>query len=281
MEIISVINHKGGVGKTTFTGCLSQALALTGFRVLTIDNDSQHNLCSMLGTGVQSPSIRDIYRAPRETAPRVLFEAVRTSFLPNLNIITASRNLSTHDVTDSHVLKRVLSTCSLERFYDYVLIDNPPGFDSLQLAAMYASNKLFVPTELRQFAVDGIVEMDEMLRTEHPGIVPITKIIPNFYRGTKRHNSYLAALGSLFPGCVTETALPVDNVFDELITDGKVLFLNRLYSKGAAYYLKLMHELFSFDENDLWEKVAEKRRSHIQDEARERFYRQQERKALQ
>ena len=44
MKIISVLNHKGGVGKTTFTGSVAQALSLLGFRVLAADNDSQHNL---------------------------------------------------------------------------------------------------------------------------------------------------------------------------------------------------------------------------------------------
>ena len=63
MKIVSIIIHKGGVGKTTFTGSVAQALALVGFRVLAIDNDSQHNLSTMLGVGVQSPSIR-IMRLP-------------------------------------------------------------------------------------------------------------------------------------------------------------------------------------------------------------------------
>jgi len=61
MKMVSIINHKGGVGNTTFTGSTAQALALIGFRILAIDNDNQHNLSSMLGVGVKNPNIRDVY----------------------------------------------------------------------------------------------------------------------------------------------------------------------------------------------------------------------------
>ena len=62
-----------------------------------------------------------------------------------------------------------------------------------------------------------------------------------------------------------------------MVTEGKILFLHRLYSKGAAYYLKLVHELFDLNEEEIWEKVMEKRKKRLSDEARERFsnYRQQ------
>jgi len=52
------------VGKTTLSACTGQALALTGFRVLTIDNDPQPNLSYMLGANIDKPTIRDVYQAP-------------------------------------------------------------------------------------------------------------------------------------------------------------------------------------------------------------------------
>ena len=69
MKIISVLNHKGGVGKTTFTGSTAQALAIVGFRILCIDNDSQHNLSSLLGVGIKTPGIREVYTASAAAAP--------------------------------------------------------------------------------------------------------------------------------------------------------------------------------------------------------------------
>ena len=272
MKIVSVINHKGGVGKTTFTGSTAQALALVGFRVLTIDNDSQHNLSTMLGVGVQSPGLHEVYRAGETAAAAMLLKSIRATDVPDLHVITASPDLCDGDVNDNAFLKRCMDKCNLERFYDVVLIDNAPGMDRLQTAAIMSAHELFVPTELRQFAVDGIVEMDKMLSSRFPGGAQISRIIPNFYRNTKRQNSFIAALTRLFPGKVVQTYIPVDSVFDEIITENKVLFLHRLASKGAAYYLKLIHELFDLEEENVWDMVMEKRNGRKKEEARRRFF---------
>jgi chromosome partitioning protein len=277
MRIVAVLNHKGGVGKTTFTGCTAQALALSGFRVCVIDNDSQHNLSTLLGTGVQSPSIRDIYRSSPDHGPEILLRSIRKTELNNLHVITADKYLCNSDVSDLQYLREVVSRCKLERFYDVILIDNGPGLDLLQGAAIYAADEIFVPIELKQFAVDGLVEMEQTINERYPDGAVISRIIPNFFRNIKRQRAYIAALRKLFPGKVTETAIAVDPVFDEVVTDHKILFLHRLYSNGAAYYLKIIHELFNLDEETVWEQIMEKRTERMREEARRRFYERQKR----
>ena len=278
MKTVSILNHKGGVGKTTFTGCTAQALALSGFRVFVIDNDSQHNLSAMFGCGVQTPNIRDVYQANGKDALHTFLKTIRKTEINDLHIITAPNILSESDIQDPLRLKNCITGCRLERFYDYILIDNAPGMDRLQAVSINASDDIFVPTELKQFAIDGIVEMDKILKYRFPTCSGISRIIPNFYKNTKRQNTYIAALNQLFPGKVAKTAIPADSVFDELITEEKILFLHRLYSRGAAFYLKLMHELFNLNEDDVWEKMLEKRNQRLSEEARERFYRRMEQK---
>jgi len=273
MKVVSILNHKGGVGKTTFTGCTAQALALMGFKVCAVDNDSQHNLSSLLGVGVKSPGIREVYTTPENESAAYLLRGIRKTELPGLHLITASRDLCDSDVPDILRLRRAIDTCRLDRFYDFVLIDNAPGMDRLQAAAIHASSEIFVPTELRQFAVDGLVEMEQTLTERYPGAGRITKIVPNFYRNTRRHNTFINALQNLFPGRVTATAIPLDPVFDEVVTEGKILFLHRLYSKGAAYYLKIVHEVFDLNEDSMWETIVQKRKERLSDEARERYNR--------
>lgn len=271
MKTVAVLNHKGGVGKTTFCGNTAQALALSGFRVLVIDNDSQHNLSSMFGLKPQSPNIRDLYKAKRKEQPKVLLKCIRKTEIDNLHIITSSSILCDSDIEDTNALKKAITTSSLERFYDYLLIDNAPGMDKLQAEAINASDMIFVPTELKQFALDGIVEMEDALKSRFNFSSGISKIIPNFYRNVKRDNTFIDALNRLFPHRVTNTAIPIDGVFDELVTEGKILFIHRLYSKGAAYYIKLMHELFTLNEDDLWENMLVKRKERFSLEARERL----------
>ncbi|MDR0331296.1 MAG: ParA family protein [Chitinispirillales bacterium] len=276
MKIISILNHKGGVGKTTFTGSIAQALALTGRRVLAIDNDSQHNLSSLLNVGSVQPNILDVYRAPKESAPKRLLSAVVKTGLPNLHIITSCGDLVDGCVGDAYHLKNAIDECSLERFYDFVLIDNAPGLDQLQASAVNACHEIFVPTELCQFAVDGLVEMERTLAARCPLGGRVSKIIPNFYRNVRRHNTFLAALNTMFPERVTSTSILVDSVFDEVVTEGKILFLHRLYSKGAACYIRLVHELFMLDEEEVWDAVLGKRGEHMREEARERYYKMKE-----
>ena len=272
MKTVSVLNHKGGVGKTTFTGCVGQALALTGFRVLTIDNDSQHNLSTMLGTGIHFPDICALYRSTPDDAPATLLKAIRKTEIPDLHIITSQSGLLDEDIGNSDILRAAIEASDLQRFYDYVLIDNAPGMGRIQEAAIKASDEIFVPTELKQFAVDGIAQMEEMLTNRFSNSARITKIIPNFYKDTKRQNSFLAALNTLFCGRVCATPIPADSVFDELVTENKVLFLYRLSSKGAAYYLKVIHELFNLDENQVWETMVEKKKQRMSEDARQRFF---------
>lgn len=272
MKIVAILNHKGGVGKTTFCGNIAQALALSGFSVLIIDNDSQHNLSSMFKLKPQSPGIRDLYRANQKNRAKTLLKCIRKTEINNLHIITASSLLCDSDITEIKTLKEAINECSLERFYDYIIIDNAPGMDRLQAASICSSDKIFVPTELKQFALDGIVEMEDALKHRFNFSQGISKIIPNFYRNVKRDNTFIAVLNELFPKKVTKTAIPIDSVFDELITEGKTLFLHRLYSKGAAYYLKVMHELFDLNEDDLWAEMLEKRKERRSAEARKRFY---------
>jgi chromosome partitioning protein len=271
MKIISILNHKGGVGKTTFTGSVAQALALTGYRVLAVDNDSQHNLSSLLNVGVRQPNILDVYRANMESAPRLLLSSVVKTGLPNLHMITSCGDLLDAAVGDVYHLKNVVDACRLDRYYDFMLIDNAPGLDKLQMSAVNACNEIFVPTELRQFAVDGLVEMERTLLERCPSGGRITKIVPNNYRKVRRHDTFIAALNKIFPGRVTDTRILTDNVFDEVVTEGKILFLHRLYSKGAACYVKLVHELFKREEEELWEALMDKRGEHIREKAKERY----------
>ncbi len=273
MKVIAVMNYKGGVGKTTFTGCIAQALALTGFRVLAVDNDGQHDLSTLLGVTLEKPTVRDIYHAAIGPAAQRLMKAIRETDLPYLHVVASENDLCNADVSDPYLLKKCFSYAMLHRFYDYVLIDNAPGMDALQLASMHAADEIFVPAELKQFSMNGIRDMDTVIRRRYPDAAGITRIIPLFYRDTKSQNAHWDKLREEFPGRVVETPIPYDNVFDELVSEGRNLYLHRLSSRGAAYYLKLMHELFGLQEESTWQMVMDKRKRRRSDEARRRVRR--------
>lgn len=272
MKTIAVLNYKGGVGKTTFTISVSQALALIGFRVLAIDNDSQHNLSLLLGEKIIYPNIRDIYRSTIGNAAQYLSKAITRTKIANLDLVTSHNLLCTQDIKDPFILDKVIKFSSLEKFYDFIIIDNSPGIDIIQEASLHAADELFVPTELSYFGMNGLSEMSKILADRYRDDCMISKIIPNFYKNTKSQNEYLDQLRATYSDKVTKTTIPYDTTFDMCMKDGKTLFLNRLYSKAAAYYLKLVHELFDLDEDDAWEKVLEERNKKLSEEARTRFF---------
>ena len=279
MKTIAVVNYKGGVGKTVFSICIAQALALTGSRVLVIDNDAQHNLSMVLGENVYRPSIREVYHQNVGNAGVVLMQSIRETALRNLHIITSCAELANVDVRDTGILQKAINYASLSRFYDYVIIDNSPGFDLLQETAVIAADELFVPTELSFFAINGIREMLGLIERKLGGDLRPVRIIPNFYRGTKRQDQYLEQLRTLYPKMITETNIPFDSIFEECVKEKKTLFVNHLYSKAAAFYLKLVEELFDVREEHCWEQALSKRREHISNGARVRYFEQRVAKA--
>ena len=278
MRTIAVLNYKGGVGKTTFAISVSQALAMSGFRVLAIDNDSQHHLSLVVdGDGQRSPSIRDIYRSSVGIAGKKLLDSIIETRLRNFHIVPSHAELSGHDIKDPYILQKAIEYCSLNRFYDYIVIDNSPGIDILQATALHAADEIFVPTELSYFAVNGIIELHRILEKRFKDCCTITKIIPNAYKGTNRQNEYIEALQSLYREKITETYIPYDTVFDTCMKEQKTLFIHKLFSKAAAHYLKLVHELFNLDEKKVWEQVCDVKQTQLRSEARQRFFEQQKR----
>jgi chromosome partitioning protein len=277
MVVISFVNNKGGVGKTTLCCNLAQALAIVGQKVLCIDNDGQHNLSGMLGISVADVTVRDLYQIKdMSTVDQVLSNAIIESTLPGLHCITAPDSLSDADVNNEHILSEIISKSFIPTFYDFVIFDNHPGISLLQRSSLFAAQFVFIPTELQQLAVNGLSVMFRFL-TEVFKFTPETiRIIPNKYRDVNRQNAFIETMNRLFPGSVTETPVPLDNTFDELVTEGKILFLDRFMSSRAVpYFVKLMVELFPYTEDSLYSDLQEKRKKHLADNARFRLQQQQ------
>jgi len=267
MKTIAVLNFKGGVGKTTFSACISQALALVGNRVLAIDNDYQCNLTAMLGQKPAKPAIRDVYMSSVGMGGRNLSQGIKKTDIENLDLLPSSPELRNDDVKDTGQLKKAMLFEKLDSRYDYAVIDDSPGLDRLQQAALHAADKVFVPTELSHFAISGIYEMHRDMMEKFGNDAHITKIIPVFYRGTKQNKHYIEALNKLFPGKVCSVPIPYDSVFDGLTEQRKVLFLHRLSSRAADSYIAVVNELFEIDTGKLRTAIEIKRSEVMRKEA--------------
>ena len=158
MAVISIVNRKGGTGKTTTTLNLSSALAKMGKKVLAIDLDSQGNLGYSLGLDAEK-TIVDVLEGTKKMSD-VLQES------EGFHTITSDTRLvdielSLGEVKDRQsVLEKNLNT--LPEGYDYILIDCPPSLSILTVNALYASEYVIIPLLMEVLSLQGL---DQIIQT--------------------------------------------------------------------------------------------------------------------
>jgi chromosome partitioning protein len=151
-RVISVVNHKGGVGKTTTTASLGEALANRGFKVLLLDLDPQGNLSQTLGIDMPEVQIAD------SLLNNVEFPVIRIQ--DNLDLSPSDIDLANvemrfHELTGGEFrLKNRIS--HLIARYDYILIDCPPSLNKLTISALTASTSCLITLLPEMSAVKGL-----------------------------------------------------------------------------------------------------------------------------
>jgi chromosome partitioning protein len=155
MNIVALLNMKGGVGKTTTTVNLGGGLARLGRRVLLVDLDAQANLTKWLGTddpprAVLADALNDLSLVPLAIGP---------SCEPTVDLLYGSRATAVTeqqmvgDRNPSTVLRRALRRLT---DYDVVLLDCPPGLGLITINAIAAANEIIIPVQTQTMALSGI-----------------------------------------------------------------------------------------------------------------------------
>ena len=164
-EILSIINQKGGVGKTTTAINLAAGLAIKNKKGLGIDWDPQGNATTGLGLSNSENSDETIYSVLNGT--KKIFDIVKKTQFQNLDLVSSNVDLSGLEVETAGDSKRAFILneqimAYLNDFrakYDYILIDCPPSLSLLTVMALVASNSLIVPLQTEFFALEGLTQL--------------------------------------------------------------------------------------------------------------------------
>jgi len=182
MQIISIINQKGGVGKTTTVINLAAGLAQLEKKVLVIDLDPQGNATTGLGLSNLENSSETIYGVLNGS--KSILEVIKKTEIKNLDIVTSNVDLSGLEVETAgdnqraFILKVKLTAYLNDSrgSYDYILIDCPPSLSLLTVMALASSHSLVVPLQTEFFALEGLTQLMKTIERVKVSVNPELRI---------------------------------------------------------------------------------------------------------
>ena len=246
-KIISVVNQKGGVGKTTTAVNLAAGIGKLGKKVLIVDADPQGNTTSAYGVDKQklSASVYDLLigRSKAEAAiVKTAFEGV--DIIPcNMNLAGAEVELISIDRREAQ-LKSALVL--IKNDYDFIFIDCPPSLGLITINALCASDTVFVPIQCEYFALEGLSQLigtiRQVKRIYNPHIEIEGILLTMFDGRLNLTQQVVAEVKKFFPRELYTTVIPRAVRLSEAPSHGKPIQYYDPKNKGGRAYDELAAE---------------------------------------
>ena len=258
MKIISIINQKGGVGKTTTVINLAAGLAQLEKKILVIDLDPQGNATTGLGLSNSEDSSDTIYGVLNGS--RTIREVIKKTNFKNLDIITSNVDLSGLEVeTASDNERAFLLKLKLASYlndsggsYDYILIDCPPSLSLLTVMALVSSQSLIVPLQTEFFALEGLTQLIKTIERIKVNLNPELKIrgilLTMYDKRNKLSSQVEKEARDYFNDKVYLTVIPRNVRLSEAPSHGMPVLIYDKSCPGSKSYFEFTDEFINQEE---------------------------------
>ena len=247
IEVFSISNQKGGVGKTTTTVNLATALAALRKKVAVIDLDPQGNATVSLGQQRRQggPNSYTVLMGRYKAS-----ESLVKTAIPYLYVLPASQELLGVDMELADIekpqffLKKAIQDLT---DFDYIFVDCPPAVGLLTMNALVASTSVIIPVQCEYLALEGVADLMKTIERVKKNFNPTLKIdgiVMTMFDGRSRlSRSVDNDVRSFFKDLVYGTVIPRNVRIPEAPSHGKPVMLYDFKSTGAQSYIRLAGEI--------------------------------------
>lgn len=247
-KIISVVNQKGGVGKTTTAMNLSALLSELGNFVLLVDMDPQANATSGLGFSRDNVQ-HGIYEAL--SSQKRFHDIVLNTTHDGMRLAPATANLAGANIELVDVDRREYRLSDLleeaKHAYDYIIIDCPPSLGLLTINSLVAADELLIPVQAEYYALEGLGQLLSTIQLirEHvkPDLGILGAVITMYDKRTKLSEDVMNELYKFFPDSIFRSIIPRTVRLAEAPSFGKTIFQYEPHGKGTRAYERLAKEI--------------------------------------
>ena len=259
-KIISLVNQKGGVGKTTTSINLSASLAVLGKKVLLVDLDPQGNTTT--GVGINKADINssiydvlvgncEITKAIIKTKHKNLYVLPATINLAGLDMELIEKSQNNPLFQKGAQLKNHLEM--IKNHFDYIIIDCPPSLGLITTNALTASNSVIIPVQCEFFALEGIMQLLNTIMLAQKKLNPTLEIegvlLTMLDSRTNLGIEVVDDIRKFFKEKVYNTIIPRLIKLTEAPSHGEPIIVYEPKSRGSEAYLNLAKEVIERNGN--------------------------------
>ncbi len=247
-KIITVVNQKGGVGKTTTAINVAAQLAGPKTKVLLVDLDPQGNATSGLGVP-KDQAATTTYNVLRGDSQ--LADSVSETSVAQLYVLPANANLAGAEVELVNRANReyALQTALKSATYDYIIIDCPPSLGLLTINGLTAAQLVLIPVQAEYYALEGLSQLlstiQAVKRSTNSGLELLGIVLTMFDKRNSLSEQVEKEVRNYFGETLFKTIIPRNVRLAEAPSYGKTIFEHDRWSKGARAYKALASEIRS------------------------------------